>query len=211
LAAGEARAMKEVQPGIFHWTAFHEGIGLDVSSYYVEPSAALIDPMTPPGEGLDWFAGRASPERILLTNRHHYRHSGRFVDRFGCRVLCHESGLHEFEPGQDVEGFAFGQEVAPGITALEVGAICPDDSALEIALGDGLLAFADGLIHYGAGTLSFVPDGLIGDDRAAVKEGLVSAFRRLLERDFDGLLFAHGEPVARGGKKALRAFVEAEG
>ena len=98
--------MEEIAPGIFHWTAFHDGIRQQVHSYYVPGSAALIDPMEP-DEGLDWFAERTPPERILLSNRHHYRHTGRFVDRFGSRVLCHKAGLHEFHGGPAVEGFEF--------------------------------------------------------------------------------------------------------
>jgi hypothetical protein len=56
--------------------------------------------------------------------------------------------------------------------------------------------------------LSFVPDELMGEDPEAVKRGLLAAFARLLELDFDALLLAHGDPVPRGGKAALRRFVE---
>ena len=90
--------IEEIFSGVHHWTALHKGIGTEVHSYYVPESAALIDPMEP-AEGLDWFEEHGRPERILLTNRHHYRDSGRFADRFGCRVLCHRAGLHEFEGG----------------------------------------------------------------------------------------------------------------
>jgi hypothetical protein len=199
--------MEEILPGIFHWTAFHERIRQRVSSYYVASSAALIDPMLP-DEGLDWFRDRR-PERILLTNRHHYRHSARFVEAFDCPVSCHEAGLHEFEGGPQVGGFAIGDEVAPGIVAREVDAICSDDSALQIAAGGGLLAFADGLIRSGDGGLAFVPDGYMGDDPEAVKRGLRQSLRELLEHDFDSLLFAHGLPLVGGGKAALREFVDA--
>lgn len=202
--------MKKVLPGIFHWTAFHEGIGQRVSSYYLEDAATLIDPMLPEDDrGLDWFRDRVgSPRRILLTNRHHYRHSGAFMEAFGCTVACHEAGLHEFEGGPAVAGFAFSKEVAPGIVALEVGAICPEETALHIAAGHGALAFADGLIRSRDGSLSFVPDFLMGDDPEAVKEGLRHALARLLEHSFDGLLFAHGAPLVGGGRNALRQFVE---
>jgi hypothetical protein len=198
--------MEEIRPGVFHWTAYHEGIRADVHSYLVVTSGAVLDPMLP-AEGLDWFEGDTAPERVLLTNRHHYRHSGRFVEAFGCPVLCHEAGLHEFEGGPDVEGFAYGEEVAPGIVALEVGAICPEDAALHITIGEGLLAFADGLIRRDDGALAFVPDFLMGDDPEGVKRGLRSSLSRLVERDFDGLLFAHGKPLVGGGKAALEAFL----
>jgi glyoxylase-like metal-dependent hydrolase (beta-lactamase superfamily II) len=162
-----------------------------------------------PEEGIEWFAGHGPPERILLTNRHHYRHSGRFVDRYGCRVLCHRAGLHEFEGGPAVTGFSFGDELAPAITAREVGAICPEETALHIERGGGALAFADGLVSRPNGRLSFVPDRLLGDDPEAVKRGLRESFGRLLELDFDSLLFAHGKPRLGDGKQALREFVSA--
>lgn len=197
--------MQEILPGVWHWTAFHEGIRQPVSSHYVEAAGTLIDPMVPE-EGVEWFNDRERPpERVLLSNRHHYRHS----DRFGLPVLCVSEGLHEFE-GTDrvVEGFDFGDEPAPGIRALDVGAICPDDTALLIAAGEGALLFADGLIRMGD-RLAFVPDFLMGDDPEAVKMGLRESLERLLDQPFDHLLFAHGEPLIGGAKPALRGFLSA--
>jgi hypothetical protein len=203
------RSMNEILPGIFHWTAFHEGIGTDVSSYFVGgDDRTLIDPMEPDG-GVDVVVELAPPEQIVLTNRHHYRHSGRFVDEFGCPVRCERSGLHEFEGGPQVEGFDFGEQLSPRITALEMGAICSEDTALHIEAGDGALAFADGLIRY-RGSIGFVPDELMGEDAGAVKRGLHESLRRLLQREFDSLLFAHGEPLVGGGRAQLEAFVASE-
>lgn len=198
--------MREISPGLHHWTALHPRIRERVSSYFVEPSRTLIDPMLPPDGGLERFRGR-EPERVVLTNRHHYRDSGAFADAFSCQVLCHEAGLHEFDDGPAVEGFSFGDELADGIVALEVGTICPDETALQIDLADGALAFADGLMRYG-GELGFFPDSLLGDDADAVKRGLLDSFSRLAERDPECLLFAHGDPLVGGGGEALRRFVE---
>ena len=196
--------MEEIVPGVWHWTAYHEGIGQDVHSHYLMGPRALIDPMLPDA-GLDWFEGERRPERILLTNRHHYRHSDRFVERFGSVVLCHEDGLHEFEAGPVVEGFAFGDEVAPGVTALEVAAICPDESALHVP-DASLLSVADGVIRR-RGELAFVPDALLGDDPESVREGLRRAYGGLCERyEFDNLVLAHGEPLVGGAAEALGAF-----
>jgi hypothetical protein len=202
-AARGGVSVKEIRPALYHWKAVHPKIGIEVSSHYVADSGTLIDPMLPPG-GIDWFGGSA-PARIVLTNRHHYRQSDELRGEFGIPVLCHEAGLHEFEGGADVEGFRFGAELAPAITALEVGAICPEETALHIELHDGLLAFADGLIHHGR--LGFVSDRLLGDDPEGVKRGLRESLARLLERDFDSLLFAHGDPLLGGGKRALRDFL----
>jgi hypothetical protein len=197
--------MDEIRPGLWHWTAMHPRIKSEVSSHFVASSGTLIDPMLP-AEGVDWFRERGEPRRVVLTNRHHYRQSGDFRRAFGCPVLCHEAGLHEFQGGPEVEGFRFGDELAPGIVALEVGAICPEETALHVDLDDGLLSFADGLINHGE--LSFVSDRLLGDDPDGVKQGLRASLRALLDRDFDSLLFAHGDPLLGGGGLALRAFVD---
>jgi hypothetical protein len=203
------RILREILPGILHWTAFHEGIRQDVSSYYVRSSGTLLDPIVP--QSLDPLAAEwpaEPPERIVLTNRHHYRESARFVEAFGCPVLCHEAGLHEFEDGPEVAGFAFGDELAPGITAVEVDAICPEETALLIEGDPAALAFADGLVHYGRDGLGFVADFLMGDDPEGVKAGLLEAFQPLLELEFDALLFAHGNPIAVDGHRLLEAFLD---
>ena len=200
--------MEEIVPGLFHWRSFHERIGQQVSSYYYEPSRTLIDPRVP-SEGLEWFEGR-EPRLILLTNRHHYRQSGHFQDAFDCPVFCHRAGLHEFAGTlEKVEGFSFGEEVAPEIVALEVGAICPEETALYLReAGGGAMAFADGLVRSSSdGSLGFVPDFLLGEDPEEVKRGLRRSLQHLLDEPFENLLFAHGRPLVGGGKETLAAFL----
>jgi hypothetical protein len=177
------------------------------SHYYVE-GGALVDPRVP-AEGLEEVARHGRPEAILLSNRHHLRHAERFAEKFDCPIKAQRSGLHEFAGGgPDVQPFEFGDTVAPGVTALEVGALTPEDTAFHIAAGPGALLFADAVIRDGDGELAYVPDALMGDDPDAVRAGLTAALRRLVDRDdFDALLFAHGEPVPAGGHERLAAFV----
>jgi hypothetical protein len=201
--------MREIAPGVVHWRAHRDTIGSDVSSYMVVPGGVLLDPM-PPAEG---FAALAelygAPRTVILTNRHHYRHSGEVEAMFGATVHCHEAGMHEFTHGERVLPFAFGAELPGRAIAQEVDAICPEETAVwfpEV----GALAFADGLVREPAdGPLAFVPDWLIGDDPEAVKDGLRAAFRRLVELDPDHLLLAHGMPWVGGGREALAAFAGA--
>ncbi len=202
--------LEEVLPGVAHWTTFHEGIRDRIHSHLHVPSATLLDPRVPDEGGVEAVAALARPERVVLSNRHHLRHARAFVAAFGCEVLCHDAGLHEFAGGGGpaVRGFGFGAVLAPGVTALEVGVLTPEETAVHLDAGPGALLFADAVVHPGGGDLAFVPDPLLGDDPAAVKAGLRRAFARLLaERSFDALLFAHGEPLPSGGRAALERFV----
>ena len=194
--------MDEILPGIWRWTGKHSRSGVQGSSHWVPRAGAVIDPNLPE-RGLEAF-GDEPPDRVLLSNRHHLRDGERFAEQFASTIHAPEPGLHEFEGGPEVRGFAFGEEVAPGIDALEVGAICPDEAALLIR-DPGALLIADGIIHY-EDRLHFVPDKLLGEDAREVKRGLREAYARLLDREFEHLLFAHGEPVIGEGKRALREF-----
>jgi len=196
--------MREIAPGLWHWKARHEHIGVDVSSYYLEPERVVLDPMVP-AEGSQWFHEHGIPEHVVLTNRHHDRHSWRLREEFGCTIHCVRSGMYELDGRGPAEPFDFGDELPGGIRVYEVDAICPDETALYIP-SHRALACADGVIRFGsAEELTFVPDELM-DEPEDTKRALRSAYRRLLELDFDLLLLAHGEPVVGGAREALRAF-----
>jgi len=207
--------VQEVLPGVFHWSGRHPKIHTEVSSYWLDESGVLFDPLVPEQEGLEWFAERpASPSAILLSNRHHYRGSAEFVERFGCSVRCNSAGLHEFSSDQEVVGFEVGDHLPGGVVACELGAICPDETALLVS-GRQALVIADGVVRGGpygqGGPLGFVPDSLM-DDPAATKHGLLAACARLLaEVDFEHLLLAHGGPVIGDGRELLQELVDSGG
>ncbi len=54
--------MREILPGLFHWTAVHPKIRIEVSSYYLPEAGVLLDPLLP-AEGLEWFRGRRAAAR----------------------------------------------------------------------------------------------------------------------------------------------------
>ncbi len=196
--------MEEIASGIWHWVARHPRIKIEVSSYYLPAERVLIDPLVP-SEGLDWFAEHEPPAYVLLTNRHHYRSSARFAERFGVTVHCVREGLHEFTGGERVEPFDFGDELPGEVVAHAVGAICPDETALHIPARHAL-ALADGAVRWEAGgPLTFVPDFLM-DEPEMTKEGLRASYRRLAKLDFQHLLLAHGEPFVGTGREELAAF-----
>jgi hypothetical protein len=199
--------MNEIVPGIYHWTARHPDIHMRVSSYYVQPAGIVIDPLEPE-DGMGFFDELdLPPQQVVLTSGLHWRHSDRFSDRYGATIRVVSSGARRWEDtGRQAETFEYGDEVAPGVQALEVGQICPDDTALHIAHGNGAMAIADALLSH-EGALSFMPDSLM-DDPEDTKEGLRNSLRGLLDKEFDTLLFAHGDPVEKGGSAALKGFLK---
>jgi hypothetical protein len=195
---GYLRLVREIAPGIWHWTARHPNTGMDASSYWLPEVRALLDPIAVPEEVAD-------VEEILLTNRHHLRDSLEAHDRFGATVRAPRVGMHEFDEDAPIEPYDFGDELAGGgVIVHEVDSICPDEAALFVPSVKAL-GVADGVLHYGA-ELEFVSDGLM-DEPERTKEGLKRAYARLCdELDFDHLLTAHGTPIAGEGRERLREF-----
>lgn len=200
--------METILPGVSHWSSFHEGIGSDVHSYYLHDERALIDPRIPPGgiEAVD----DPPPVVALLTNRHHYRHCDRFVETQGVTVWCHTAGLHEFTSGQEVSSFEHGDEVVPGVTALAIGSLCPEETAFYSPRNGGIVALGDSFVDW-EGRLGFVPDYHMGDDPAGVKRGLEASLGDLLELPFKHVLLAHGAPIVDNGRAVLEAFLDQQG
>ena len=204
--------MRELRPGVWHWTTFRETIGSQVSSYWIEPAGIAIDPMVPADVGLEWFDGRdLQPQQVVLTIGLHWRDSDEFARRFGIPVRAPRPALERYS-GTDrhADAYEWGDAVAPGVTAVEIGGIAPDEAALHIEHAGGAVAIADGMIRaQGGAPLAFVPDFLMGDDPATVKAGLRASFRGLLVREpWDTLLLAHGDPVVGGAREALKDFVD---
>lgn len=199
--------MRELTPGLWHWTARHPHINSDVSSYYLASERVLLDPLVPP-QGFDFFERVSTPEHIVLSNRHHDRDSWKLRERFGSEVHCIANGCYELEGRGPVTPFEFGDELPGAIHVYEVDSICPDETALHIP-AHRALACADGVVRGpGLAGLGFVPDELM-DDPAGTKRGLAGAYQRLLELDFDLLLLAHGEPVTADARGELERFATA--
>ena len=209
---------RPIRPGLFHWTAAHPKIRIEVSSYWLADARVLLDPLLP-NRGLDWLREVGPPEHVILTNRHHWRHCSEIADAFGCPFWCNELGLRELEgeAGREwVRGFRAGDVLPGGIESHEVGVLCPDETALrfDLAGGGACLAVADGVVRLGEaargdGPLTFVPDSLLADEAAqveSVKRGLRQAYLRLCDLQWDTLLLAHGLPLVGDGKEKLRAF-----
>jgi glyoxylase-like metal-dependent hydrolase (beta-lactamase superfamily II) len=190
--------MREIAPGIVHWTANHPKHGLEVSSYWLPELKVLLDPLEVPEEvdGVDL---------IVLSNRHHDRSMLAAHERFGAPIRAPRAGMDEFEDGNPIDPYDFEEPLAGGaITPYQVTELWPDDCVLHIP-AVGALAIADTVMNYGD-ELNFVPDKYM-DDPDAEKRGIREGLARLAgDLDFEHLLVAHGTPIADEGRVRLREF-----
>ncbi len=90
---------------------------------------------------------------------------------------------------------------------LNRGNSSPEETALYIPHSGGILAVADAIVRYD-GDLGFVPDYLLGGENPeAIKRDLRDVFLEHLDRDFDHMLFAHGDPWVGGANSPLKNYL----
>ncbi len=207
--------MNEILPGIWHWTTPNPHIGDTlVSSYWLDGPGVFIDPLLPQDAGIAFFESRPTrPQAVVLTNRHHYRDSGRIAEHFDCRVRGPENGLHRFTEGEPVVGYRPDDELPGGLRPFLIGSLSPDEHGLHLASA-GALWVGDTVVRSPSeesSRIGWVPDSLM-DDPGETRHGLLEAFSRVLEHyEFSHLLLAHGLPLVGDGRRELEALVREGG
>jgi hypothetical protein len=188
--------MEELRPGLWRWTAWHDEWEEDVGSLALETDdgLVLVDPLDPPKQF-------RKPDHVLLTVFWH----GRSAGELRARIWAPGRSVKPLaNRGVDVtDGFGVDDELPGGIRsfqtarASEVVFWVPAHRA--VVAGDVLLG-AGARPRPTSDPLRLCPERWLGK---ATHDDLRVSLLPLLELPVQRVLVAHGDPVPRGGKRAL--------
>ena len=189
--------LTEVAPGLRRWTAWHDEWQEDVGCLAVDTDdgLVLIDPLDPP-------RGLRRPQHVLLTVHWHVRSTKArhvWAHQRAIRLLANRGVevSHPITAGDPLPGGIRAFETArPG----EVVYWMPRQRAL--AVGDVLLG-AGAKPHATDDPLRLCSERWLGG--GATHDDLRESLAPLLELPVVRVLVSHGEPVLRGGGRALAA------
>jgi len=173
-----------------------------------EGRIALIDPLPlelPEEEGIEALG---HPELVRLTTAWHERAADAARLRWGCRVLVFKSGDTEVE--KPVDGvFDDGERFGQRLRAIHLpGGYHRDETAFLVESEEPVLILGD--ILCGPREDCGIPPGEVGVFPAAAIAGRDRShevYARLLELEWDALVFAHGAPIPSGARAALRRYM----
>jgi glyoxylase-like metal-dependent hydrolase (beta-lactamase superfamily II) len=193
--------MHEIHPRIYTWGSPYEDRPWDLNGYAValDDGTVLIDPPAP--EESDWakFDALKPITRIILTNRDHVRDAELFQNRYRARLVAGAEEVSQFAPIVIDETVRDGDMIAGKFRVIHL----PGKSPGEIALLYGKILFlGDAIIGNPPGSLGLIPEQKL-DDPTLLRKSL----RKLLDYEFNVLLFCDGKPVLRNGKKAVEEFL----
>ncbi|HYV86776.1 MAG TPA: MBL fold metallo-hydrolase [Patescibacteria group bacterium] len=192
---GEALEIREILPGLHHYTLEDDRIGTRSESYVLAAGGrlVLVDPLPCRLEAIERL-GRV--DAIVITASGHQRSAWRLRRLTGAPVVAPRdaAGLEETPDAR----YAEDERLAGGLRAVAAPGPRGAHQVLYHAVGPGILLLADLAMRGADGGLVFLPDGHLEDPPRARHSA-----RRLLEYRFDALGPAHGEPLSRGGRAAL--------
>ena len=209
--------MRELRPGVWHWTASHpewvssEPWGPEVSSYAIDEGERLLlfDPLAVPEELL----GRDRDVVIVLTAPWHERDAERLVERLGAKVftaprdsaqqLMEQFGLTAEQAGDGSPDILWltDADKTDRPEGIEVFAGHKHNDRVYWLEGQHLVVVGDTLVDFG--------EGLHINERWLTKnmtrEQVVEGLRPLLDQPVELVLPAHGVPADRAAlEHALR-------
>jgi glyoxylase-like metal-dependent hydrolase (beta-lactamase superfamily II) len=210
---------REIVPGLWRWSAYHEEWKQDVGCVYLETpdGVVLIDPLVPSDPAqrdhflrsldrdVDRIAGAGGTQvHVLITVFWHTRSAREIVERYGGRVHAQSRARAAIarRAGEVADTFRPGDWLPGGVQALasgrstEVVYWIPRHRAL--VAGDVILGGEDGRIRLCPE--SWLPAG-------TGHRELRAALQPALELPIERILVSHGEPVLGGGREALQLVV----
>lgn len=215
--------MQTLTEGLWRWTArhpeWHPGeFGAEVACFAAQAgdTTVLIDPLLPPDPSSvlavidQTLADRLA---ILITIPYHVRSAEALWRRYSkeaettihghpacAKRLTDRSGFREMEPGTPLPA---------GVTAHRIGKPRRYETPLHIPSHKALV-FGDAVAESGGRLVVWSSDKVDAKVERFYAQRFNPTLEPLLELDFDNVLVTHGQPLMGGGKRALRAALDAK-
>ena len=196
--------MRDIVSDILTWSWFSEPHGYNFNGHLIrDPGGNIcVDPVEPTSDDLDAIV-EEGVTRIVLTNRNHSRAANQVRARTGARTMIHaDDAEHARSQDTELDGeLNIGSRIGP----LEVvGAAGKSPGEVALFWRDrGILIVGDAIIGNPPGRCGLLPERVM-DDPARLRSNV----RKLLDLDFDILLFGDGASLLDDAKDRLKELVE---
>jgi len=196
--------MHEITTDIFSWAWFSEPHGYNFNGYLVRLGEGnlCIDPVQPSDACLADIA-RIGCAKILLTNRNHSRATNAVRARTGARSFIHpDDAAHARNQGAEIDGdLKVGEKIGP-LTIVAVPGKSPGEVALHWPERK-LLIVGDAVIGNPPGRCGLLREKVM-DDPARLRRSV----RKLLDLEFETLLFGDGASILHDARTPLKELVD---
>ena len=189
---------------LHYWQAYDPSVKADLCSAALQSSEGvlLVDPIPLQPTLLQQLTDGRSIAGVLVTNVNHCRAATNFAEKFAAPIFAHRATCAAC-------ALPSAREVANGETflvdarAIEIEGAPVGETAIYHEADGGALIIGDALINFEPHGFTFLPPKYC----ANAKE-MRRSLRRLLDYNFERMLFAHGTPLMHSARKKLEALLQ---
>ena len=187
---------------VYRWQALDTTLRQHLNGYLLSTRAGviLVDPPRAESVIIEQIEALGRPRAVLLTGRPNERRAKQYQDWYQAKVFAPEADRRRFRVAAD-HYYKVGETLPAGFKPVELrNQRTPGECALFHA--KARLLIAGHLNGEPAGSIQMEAQGMYSDFSRAFEAQL-----GLLKLDFDILLPGRGEPILKGGRKALATFL----
>jgi hypothetical protein len=199
-----AQEVDQVAPGISLWQFYDPAVKADLFSTALEtPSGIyLIDPIPLNAEPLSHLEAGREVAGIVVTNENHGRATAQFAERFAVPVFVHATARDTLALPKIIE-LHDKDRLAPGLTAVTIEGGPAGEIAVHCEGNGGTIVVGDALINFEPHGFALLPAKYSSDFKLMRR-----SLSKLLEYDFERMLFAHGTPILSGARERLERLLQ---
>lgn len=197
--AKSACEITQLRKGLHVWQFYDESVKAELHSTATKTSAGIlfVDPVPLDEEPLHALTRDGPIAGVFVTNVNHCRAANDFSKKFGKPMLAHAATHADCsspfpQTVSDMEIFC------GDVTAIEIPGGPPGETAIYQASDGGSIIIGDALINFEPYGFTFLPKKYCMDEKQMHR-----SLRRLLDYDFERMLFAHGTPIMQSARKKL--------
>ena len=189
---------------VLSWHRYAPEVKADLfSTLVVSPAGAYaVDPITIDAACLRKTLAPGTIAGVIVTNENHVRAAVEFAEEFDVAIFAHDDARAALNLPAATALFD-GAEFANGLTAIAIDGAPAGEIAIYADADGGSLIVGDALINMSAYGFTFLPPKYCSNQKRMRK-----SLRKLLDREFQRILFAHGLPLVTHAKRQLTELLE---
>jgi glyoxylase-like metal-dependent hydrolase (beta-lactamase superfamily II) len=198
-----APELHRIAQDLLLWHAYDPHVKAELFSTAITTKGQiwLVDPIPLPAGDLGPRLEPRSVAGIIVTNANHWRAAPDLAARFSVQIHAHRAN----SPGEGsppVQVIEQDGLVTPTLEAISIEGAALGELALFCSLNKGTLIVGDALINFEPYGFARLPRKYCTDEKQMVR-----SLNKLLDRDFERLLFAHGTPILSYARARLETLL----
>jgi glyoxylase-like metal-dependent hydrolase (beta-lactamase superfamily II) len=205
--AKSASELTEISDKLRLWQLYDDSVKADLFSTAIRTATGVlfVDPVLLQTELLEQLVRDGAVAGVFVTNANHCRAAMEFSEKFAAPIFAHEAtcaacGFPSSREASD------GESLAGNVRALEIRGGGVGEMALYHKDDGGSMIMGDALINFEPYGFTALPAKYCTDAKEMRR-----SLRRLLDYEFERMLFAHGTPLMHSAREKLKGLLQEVG